>query len=50
MANELTGRQNAAVFLVSVGTEIASEIFKCLPEDEVETLTFEIARLESIDD
>ena len=36
----LTGRQKAAIFLVSVGSEISSEIFKHLREDEVETLTF----------
>lgn len=46
---ELNGRQKAAVFLVTVGSEISSEIFKHLREDEIETLTFEIARLESID-
>lgn len=46
---ELTGRQKAAVFLVTVGSEISSEIFKHLREDEIETLTFEIARLESVD-
>ncbi|GAB6089863.1 flagellar motor switch protein FliG [Spirochaeta dissipatitropha] len=46
---DLTGRQKAAVFLVSLGSEISSEIFKHLREDEIETLTFEIARLESVD-
>jgi flagellar motor switch protein FliG len=46
---EFTGRQKAAVFLVSVGAEISSEIFKFLREDEIETLTFEIARLETIE-
>jgi flagellar motor switch protein FliG len=46
---ELTGRQKAAVFLVTVGSEISSEIFKHLREDEIESLTFEIARLESVD-
>jgi flagellar motor switch protein FliG len=46
---EFTGRQKAAVFLVSVGSDISSEIFKYLREDEIETLTFEIARLESIE-
>jgi flagellar motor switch protein FliG len=45
---ELTGRQKAAVFFVSAGTEISSEIYQYLREDEIETLTFEIARLESI--
>jgi flagellar motor switch protein FliG len=46
---ELNGRQKAAVFLVTLGSEISSEIFKHLREDEIETLTFEIARLETID-
>jgi flagellar motor switch protein FliG len=49
MRKELTGRQKAAVFLVTVGSEISSEIFKHLREDEIETLTFEIARLETVD-
>ena len=44
----LTGRQKAAIFLVTLGSEISSEIFKHLREDEIEQLTFEIARLESI--
>jgi flagellar motor switch protein FliG len=46
---QLTGRQKAAIFLVTLGSEISSEIFKHLREDEIEQLTFEIARLESID-
>jgi flagellar motor switch protein FliG len=46
---EFTGRQKAAIFLVTIGSEISAEIFKYLREDEIETLTFEIARLETID-
>jgi len=45
----LTGRQKAAIFLVSLGSEISAEIFKHLREDEIETLTFEIARLETVE-
>ena len=48
-AKEYTGRQKAAIFLVTIGSEISAEIFKYLREDEIETLTFEIARLETID-
>ncbi|MDR0598195.1 MAG: flagellar motor switch protein FliG [Treponema sp.] len=48
-AKDFTGRQKAAVFLVSIGSEISAEIFKYLREDEIETLTFEIARLETIE-
>ncbi len=46
---QLTGRQKAAIFLVTLGAEISAEIFKHLREDEIEQLTFEIARLESIE-
>jgi flagellar motor switch protein FliG len=46
---ELTGRQKAAIFLVTLGSEISSEIFKHMREDEIETLTFEIARLDNVE-
>ncbi len=49
LKKDLTGRQKAAVFLVTIGSEISAEIFKHLREDEIEALTFEIARLESVD-
>ncbi len=45
----LSGRQKAAIFLVTLGTEVASEIFKHLREEEVEQLTFEIARLDVVE-
>jgi flagellar motor switch protein FliG len=45
----LTGRQKAAIFLVALGSDVSSEVMKHLREDEVETLTFEIARLETVD-
>lgn len=46
---ELTGKRKAAIFLVSMGSEIATQIFNNLNEQEIETLTWEIARLERID-
>ncbi|MEL3903686.1 MAG: flagellar motor switch protein FliG [Treponemataceae bacterium] len=45
----LNGRQKAAIFLVSVGSEISAKVMEQLREDEVEKLTFEIARLETIE-
>ncbi|MCR5605465.1 MAG: flagellar motor switch protein FliG [Treponema sp.] len=45
----LNGRQKAAIFLVLLGSDVSSEIMKHLREDEVETLTFEIARLDPIE-
>jgi flagellar motor switch protein FliG len=46
---ELSGRQKAAIFLVTLGSEISAEIFQHLREDEIESLTFEIARLDNVD-
>ncbi|MDR2864188.1 MAG: flagellar motor switch protein FliG [Spirochaetaceae bacterium] len=48
-AKELSGRQKAAIFLVSVGSDVSADVFKYLREDEIEMLTFEIARLEAIE-
>ncbi len=45
----LSGKQKAAMFLVLLGSDVSSEIMKHLREDEVEQLTFEIARLEPVD-
>jgi flagellar motor switch protein FliG len=45
----LSGRQKAAVLLVSVGPEGAAEVFGHLGEDEIETLSLEMAKLEHLD-
>ena len=45
----LSGRQKVAIFLVSLGMETSSEIFKHLREEEIEQITFDIARLENIE-
>ena len=45
----LTGKTKAAIFIVTVGPEVSSEIFKYLKEEEIEQLTFEIARLDKVD-
>ncbi|MGM0507746.1 MAG: flagellar motor switch protein FliG [Fusobacteriota bacterium] len=45
----LTGKQKSAILLISLGQDIASEVFKHLEEDQIEQLTLEIARLHKID-
>jgi flagellar motor switch protein FliG len=47
--SQMTGKQKAAIFLVTIGSDVSSEIFKHLREDEIEQLTFEIARLEKVE-
>jgi flagellar motor switch protein FliG len=40
------GRRKAAVLLVSLGTDRAAEVFSRLREDEIETLSLEMAKLQ----
>ena len=40
----LTGKEKAAVFLISIGSEVSSEVLKHLKEDEIEEISFELAR------
>ncbi len=44
----LTGRQKAAVLLISLGAEASSNAFKHLREDEIEQLTLEIAAMRTV--
>jgi len=43
------GRRKAAVLLVSLGTDKAAEVFKHLREDEIESLSLEMAKLQRVD-
>src|SRR5690554_5003974 len=46
---ELTGRQKAAVLLISYGSELSSQILKHLREYEIEDLTLEIPNMRRVD-
>ena len=48
-AVKLTGRQKAAIFIICLGPDRAADVLKHLKDEEVEALTFEIARFENID-
>lgn len=43
-----TGREKAAMLLITLGPEKAAKIFKYLKEDEIEQLTLEIANIRAI--
>ncbi|HEY8484240.1 MAG TPA: flagellar motor switch protein FliG [Longimicrobiales bacterium] len=47
-AEDLTGRQKAAVLLMALGADAASRITQSLTPEELEAISFEIARLESV--
>ena len=44
----LTPQQKAAAVVISLGAERASKIYKYMGEDDLETLTLEIAKLDHI--
>ncbi|MDD4113182.1 MAG: flagellar motor switch protein FliG [Herbinix sp.] len=47
-SGDITGTQKAAILLISLGPERSASIFKHLKEDEIESLTLEIANTRSV--
>ena len=47
--SELTGRQKAAILLITLGPEYSARIFRNLSEDEIEELTLEIANMKKVE-
>ena len=47
-ASDISGVQKAAILLISLGPERSANIFKHLKEEEIETLTLEIANTHSV--
>ena len=45
---QLTGRQKASIFMISLGPEKSAQIMKHLTEEEIEQLTMEIANVRTI--
>ncbi len=48
MSDSLTPKQKAAQVVISLGADVASTIYKHLQEEEIEKLTYEITRQESV--
>lgn len=48
MAAEVTSGQKAAAVVISLGADIASQVYRYLRDDDIEKLTYEIARLSDI--
>jgi flagellar motor switch protein FliG len=46
---QLAGRKKAAVLLVSLGPDRAAEVFKHLRDEEIESLSLEMAKLQRVD-
>ena len=48
LKTERSGREKAAMLLISLGPERSAEIFKHLKEEEIEQLTLEIANIRTV--
>ncbi|MDD2216329.1 MAG: flagellar motor switch protein FliG [Eubacteriales bacterium] len=47
--NKINSRQKAAQIIISLGADIASSIYKHLQEDDIEKITYEITRQDSVE-
>lgn len=45
----LSGKEKVAVFLISIGPEVSAEVLKHLKEEEIEEISFELARADLVD-
>ncbi len=48
LRGEMTGREKAAILLISLGPEYSAQIFKHLNDEEIEELTLEIANMRKV--
>ncbi|MEJ8776926.1 flagellar motor switch protein FliG [Pseudogracilibacillus sp. ICA-222130] len=46
---KLTGKQKAAILLISLGPDVSAEVYKHLSEEEVERLSLEISTIQKVD-
>lgn len=49
MASKLTGKQKAAILLISMGKEASTKVFHHLPEEEIDQLTLAIASIHKVE-
>lgn len=47
--DELSGKQKAAMLLISLGPDVSAQVYKHLSEEEIEKLTLEIANVQKVD-
>ncbi|PLR97277.1 flagellar motor switch protein FliG [Bacillus sp. T33-2] len=48
-SKQLTGKQKAAILLISLGPDVSASVYKHLSEEEIEKLTLEISGVKKVD-
>ncbi len=46
---ELTGKEKAAILVISLGPDVAAQVYKHLSEEEIERLTLQISQVRKVD-
>lgn len=47
--DKLTGKQKAAILMISLGLDVSASVYKHLTDEEIERLTLEISGVRSVD-
>lgn len=47
-SDELTSREKAAIVLIALGKDVSAQVMRYLPENEIEMLSTEIARMQNV--
>ena len=47
--SDMSSKQKAAILMISLGPEVASNVYRHLREDEIEQLTLEIASIRKVE-
>ena len=45
---KLTGRKKAAILMITLGPDIASDVYRCLTDEEIEQITLEVANIGTV--
>ncbi|MDR7072138.1 flagellar motor switch protein FliG [Fictibacillus barbaricus] len=48
-AKELSGKEKAAILVISLGPDVAAQVYKHLSEEEIERLTLQISQVRKVD-
>ena len=46
--HQLTGKQKAAILLISLGPDVSAQVYKHLSEEEIEKLSLEISSVKKL--
>ena len=46
--SKITGRKKAAILMITLGPDIAADVYRCLSDEEIEQITLEVANIGNV--